>query len=251
MKDSIITTLEEIRNEITALKFDDSEGFYKCQNKLEALIIKRLDSDQFFLEKLKSINCCLTTVFHFDRDTFETGKTQLLNLIDLITEYLPTLEAKVIPDKKNVFIVHGHDLVMRNEVARFLSDQSLEPIILDEKPGRSKALIDKFETYAKTCGFAIILLSPDDWGGPNRCYKKQLKPRGRQNVILEMGWFMGRLGRENIVILYKNTENIEFPSDEHGVHYVPFDNQGSWVNKLITELKAANYDVSRDRIKDY
>ena len=121
-------------------------------------------------------------------------------------------------ENRNVFIVHGHGHSHREELAAFLQSRQLQPIVLDQQDDLGMTIIEKFEYYASDCAFALILMTPDDRGGS----KSEPAPqwRARQNVILELGWFMARLGRERVVILYSG--DLESPSDISGVLYLKF-----------------------------
>ncbi|MEO5356692.1 MAG: nucleotide-binding protein [Nitrospirae bacterium YQR-1] len=119
-----------------------------------------------------------------------------------------------------IFIVHGHNEANKYELKSFLSELGLNSIILHEQDDRGLTIVEKFEFYAKTCRFAFVLLTPDDVI-PQGLDSTEKKWRARQNVIMELGWFMGVLGRENVVILYKEGD-IEIPSDISGVLYLPF-----------------------------
>src|SRR5207244_4374290 len=118
----------------------------------------------------------------------------------------------------------------------------LLPIILHEKPNQGRTVIEKFTDYSGV-GFAVVLLSPDDVGKLRTAPAEDLRPRARQNVIFELGFFLGRLGRERVLALYAPTDNFELPSDYSGVLFVPFDSSGRWQFDLVRELKAADYDV--------
>jgi predicted nucleotide-binding protein len=106
-------------------------------------------------------------------------------------------------DSKKVFIVHGHDNEVKERTARFLENIGLQPIILHEQPSSGRTIIEKFETYSGDIVFAVVLLTPDDIGGvankPDAC-----GPRARQNVILELGYFIGRLGRSRVCALHNS-----------------------------------------------
>jgi predicted nucleotide-binding protein len=134
----------------------------------------------------------------------------------------------------HVFVVHGHDEGAKEAVARFLSKLDLEPIILHEQPSRGLTIIEKLLANAEV-GFAVVLLTPDDCGGPAGAAYEDQRPRARQNVILELGYFVGKLGRERVCALYK--EGTEVPSDFQGVVFVPMDPGGAWRLTLARELK--------------
>jgi predicted nucleotide-binding protein len=138
---------------------------------------------------------------------------------------------------RRVFVVHGHDQARKESVARLLERLELEPIILHEQPNAGRTIIEKFEAVCADVGFAIVLLTPDDCGGPARDNDRpeKLAPRARQNVILELGYFVGKLGRKHVCPLYE--EGTEIPSDFAGVVYVPLDVHGAWRTHLAKELK--------------
>jgi predicted nucleotide-binding protein len=139
---------------------------------------------------------------------------------------------------KKIFIVHGHADGPREAIARFLAQLNLEPIILHEQANRGKTIIEKFEAHADV-GFAIVLLTPDDIGGPIGGPQHH---RARQNVILELGFFIGRLGRARVCALM--VPDVEIPSDILGVVWTSFDSAGAWKQGLAKELQAAGYRVN-------
>ena len=144
---------------------------------------------------------------------------------------------QVIARNNKVFVVHGHDNQAKSEVARVLQKLKLEPIILHEQANQGKTIIEKFEAHSDV-GFAVVLLTPDDLGGTT---ENDLKKRARQNVVLELGYFIGKLGRGRVCPLYKS--EVELPSDLSGVVYVPMDGHDAWQMKLAKELKAAGFTV--------
>ncbi len=138
---------------------------------------------------------------------------------------------------RKVFIVHGHDEGARETVARFLTQLEFEPIILHEQANQGKTVIEKVETYGDV-PFAVVLLTPDDIG----CKKGGTpNPRARQNVLLELGYFVGRLGRNHVCALMR--DEIEMPSDFTSIVYENFDSSGAWKLALGRELKAVGFEV--------
>ncbi len=135
-----------------------------------------------------------------------------------------------------IFIVHGHDHAMREAVARFVERVGLEVIILGEQANQGRTIIEKFEAHSSV-GFAIALLSADDLGGVDA---ETLKPRARQNVLLELGYFVGKLNRSRVCALV-NSRELELPSDTHGIVWIYWDQP--WQLLLAKELRAAGYDV--------
>lgn len=143
-----------------------------------------------------------------------------------------------------VFIVHGHDSLMKETTARVLSKLGLDPIILHEQPDGGRTIIEKFEENSSEVGYAIILLTADDEGKAKK--ETDMKARARQNVVFEMGYFIGKLGRKKVLLLLEN--GVEKPGDLDGVVYTPIDANDGWKLKLVKELKACKYNVSADNI---
>jgi predicted nucleotide-binding protein len=141
-----------------------------------------------------------------------------------------------------IFLVHGHDHATREEVARFLEKRgSHDVMILDEQPGKSMTLIEKLEHYASGAGHAVVLFTADDVGAAKGV--TSLAPRARENVVLELGWFCGHLGRAGVTLLHAT--GVDVPSDFAGVSYVPLD--ADWKTKLVDELTAAGLDMTPRR----
>lgn len=145
---------------------------------------------------------------------------------------------------KKVFIVHGHKKEIKEKVARLLENQKLDVIILHEQPNKGRTIIEKFIDHASKSSFAIILMTADDLGRGEK--EKELIKRARQNVILELGFFIGKLGMSNVCALYEN--KVEMPSDYLGVTYIALDSE-DWKYKLIKELKAVGFDVDANKVK--
>lgn len=146
----------------------------------------------------------------------------------------------------NVFIVHGSDEATKHEVARLVERLGCEPIILAEQISGGKTLIDKFEHYASSAGFAIVLLTPDDVGGPSGTTPGGLKPRARQNVVFELGYFDAKLGRAHVCALY--VRGVELPSDFEGVVYVEKDHAGAWKTTVAKEIQQVWPGVDLNKI---
>jgi hypothetical protein len=144
-----------------------------------------------------------------------------------------------------IFIVHGHDETAKHKIARFISDLDLSATILDEQPSRGQTIIDKFEEHANEAGFAIVLLTADDVGAPKN-KKDEPKPRARQNVIMELGYFLCGLGRDRVRILYE--EGVELPSDIHGIIYVQMDERGAWKLELAQEMASIGMTVDMNKL---
>ena len=170
-------------------------------------------------------------------------KTLEIRLADLGEEPLPQAKTSALTKSRKVFVVHGHDDGAREAVARFLERLELEAIILFEQPDQGLTVIEKFEIHASSVSFAVVLMTPDDLGGSASSIDHQ--ERARQNVIFELGYFVGKLGRGRAMLLRKG--KIEMPSDLAGVIYSELDSADGWKLKLVRELKAAGFTVDANR----
>jgi predicted nucleotide-binding protein len=146
---------------------------------------------------------------------------------------------------QDIFIVHGQNAAMKHEVARTVRALTgNDPTILHEQANKGQTLIEKFERNATGKGFAVILLTADDVG--HSANEQDLKPRGRQNVVFEFGFFVGNLGRGRVALLYE--DGVELPSDLNGLVYIPLDAGGGWKLKLGQEFRAAGLEVDLNRL---
>lgn len=143
-----------------------------------------------------------------------------------------------------VFLVHGRDNELKESTARFLEKIGLQPIILHEQTNQGRTIIEKFEEYSDVA-FAVILMTPDDLGGI-AASKPDLNKRARQNVVLELGYFLGKLGRKNVAAIVKG--DIELPSDYSGVVYIGIDMSDNWKLKLAKEMKASGLNIDLNKI---
>ncbi len=144
-----------------------------------------------------------------------------------------------------VFLVHGHDHASLQQAARLMEQLELVPIILAEEVSRGRTIIEKLEERARAHA-AVVLLTPDDVGSTAAEAPQGLRPRARQNVILELGYFLGLLGRHRVVVLY--TPGIELPSDFVGVEYIKLDGEGAWKLRVARELRAGNLPVNLNHL---
>ena len=182
------------------------------------------DDFDYYLRNLESI-----------RDRLE-----LIAVSPKVVPQLPLLQQTL---SKKVFVVHGHDDGMRETIARFLEKLGLCPIILNEQPNAGKTIIEKFENSSEGVGYAVVLLSPDDIGYPKE-RPDDKKPRARQNVILELGYFVAKLGRRGVCALHKG--DVEIPSDYYGVLYLKMDSH--WQISLAKEIKEVIKDIDLNKV---
>lgn len=193
---------------------------------------------------------------HSYNEMWLSGRSQMFNLFNTMLEELKLFGIRQKVDKvqkadvkssNRIFIVHGHDEAMKQAVARTVEKIGLKPIILHEKPSKGRTTIEKFIDYSDV-SFAVVLLSPDDVAYPKDRSPEDAKLRARQNVVFELGFFIGKLGRNRVLALYQEEKNFEMSSDYSGVLYTPYDDSGRWQFDLVKELKACGYDVDANKL---
>ena len=175
------------------------------------------------------------------RDLETTKKEFERYICDFEEEGINTNMGKNRTSNNKVFIFHGHDGELKEKVARRLEQQGIEAIILSEQVNRGRTIIEKLEAYSDV-NVAIILFTQDDLGVAKE-EKGNEKYRARQNVVFEAGYFMGYLGRENIIMIAD--ENVEIPGDLSGMVYTTRD---SWEFEMLKELNAAGMKVNMNKL---
>lgn len=137
-----------------------------------------------------------------------------------------------------VFIVHGHDEIVKMDMATFITSMDLEPIILHLQASSGRTIIEKIEAYSNV-GFAVVLYTPCDVGAKKG--ELNYSPRARQNVVFEHGYLIAKLGRPRVAALVKG--KIETPNDISGVVYITLDDKELWKDELKKEMRSVGYKV--------
>lgn len=157
----------------------------------------------------------------------------------------PSSKGELVDDSvTDVFVVHGHNRAVREQVARVIERTgggALQAVVLDEQPNEGRTLVEKFEHFGSSAGFAVVLLTADDVVSAAGAAPPTPAPRARQNVVLELGYFLGTLGRDRVVVLME--PGVEVPSDIAGVVYTELDGGGAWKHRLVREMAAAGLPV--------
>ncbi|MDF0579224.1 nucleotide-binding protein [Bradyrhizobium yuanmingense] len=259
--------VNKLEARVAELKAIDDSGIRRADDEPVASVAKRILSTLASIygegtseyDRLQIASDLDMTIYSYMNDTATSeiqagvsrGKIRaiatLQGEIDVLREDLSLIEVSRSPTNatepvkkkelsREVFVVHGRDDAAKVEVARLIERAGLEAIILHEQANGGRTIIQKFEDHGGAAGFAIVIMTPDDVGGLD---KDSLQPRARQNVIGEMFWFAGRLGRDRVCALKKGL--IEVPTDFAGVGYVDMDATGAWKKDVLRELEHAGY----------
>ena len=250
------------------------QKLFKLYNKGQKFLFSGIQIDPHEIGKIRIYETELRNEEIVGARVWDVG----INVTRRFIESPPSDDFAPKPINKNVFIVHGRDTNSIMELKAMLSEFGLVPIVLHEQPSGSRTIVEKLEKYSNV-GYAFVILTPDDVGcldvrvskslksvvetlqnlveaytvikrkGPLKKARGELsrvislfKPRARQNVVLEFGYFMGLLGRDRVCCLYKG--DVESPSDMHGIVYIPFkESVNECCDKIVKELKAAGYEI--------
>lgn len=265
---SLLSTMHEGQNDFGdgMAMFGGEDLFYVPEDELDDFTNKFSSWKSYVLELL---------VAQFGRDdqyvyewdtyvvTYVSKRKPILNqlkknvnkALSLIDSFLERIDLRMetnstsqlndeIVKNKRVFVVHGHDTNVRNEVELFIRGIGYEPIILCKRADKGNTIIEKIEREAKDVCYAIILYTSCDLGKDKDA--ANLKPRARQNVVFEHGFMCAHLGRERVCALLEN--GVEQPGDLQGVIYKSLDASGAWKYQIADEMKAVGLDVDKNKI---
>ena len=241
-----------------ATQYIDGCVFFKGKS-IPSISIKEIEireSEKKFLQTFNFLNISAVVTRRFINSPSKIFLNQSIS-----THTTNTAQPKIA--SKNVFIVHGNDHIPMKELKTMLFELGLNPIVLHDQPsGGSNTLIEKFEKHSDV-SYAFVILTPDDIGGSyqevdglaqrgltptayiNELFNGRylLKRRARQNVVLEFGYFINKLGRSRVCCLHKG--NVEIPSDMSGIMYIPFNGSldANIRLQIMKELKNAGFDT--------
>lgn len=268
MQERNIELLKELKDQIEKLPERDYNKLDQVRRRAHLLIEKIFGSESKYKTSINSIYFKPSgsigifgggpNIESYIR-SWKIGKETFINIINTILEDISlSIEMnekknanfkaeKLINFSDEIFVVHGHNEVMKQSVARVIEKLNLKPLILHEMPNKGRTIIQKFIDHSDV-GFAIILMSADDYGFSKDKTSETARLRARQNVILELGFFLGKLGTNRVIALFEQIENFEIPSDYDGVIFIQFDTLGKWKFDIIRELKALNYQVDANKL---
>lgn len=251
----LIGVIKEMRDNVYVLPDDIELLSYEIRSALKDSF--GLDSEQY-QTALRILNDIPT---QSDISNFEIVRAQLRRLQNFLINFRDRqyAEARRLaraqsitpatphpePAGQSIFLAHGHDHASRDKVELVLNDLRQDVVLLhkETEPGLV-TIIEMFERKAEKAGYAIILLTPDDVGATVNT-PSAVQARARQNVIFELGYFVGKLGRDRVAIL--RHPSVEFLSELHGVLTIPFEDK--WDVLLAHKLKAAKLQVDLNDLK--
>jgi predicted nucleotide-binding protein len=233
-------------------------SFSDWRNKTETAMRLAMGPDHPLMNKLENVHYSLiafstgTPQHEFDRARTQ-GVRSAMSILNTAIYELELVEPsstdepphELPPVDGDVFVVHGHDSAQLTATVNAITKLTGKtPVVLHEQPDGGRTVIEKFEDHAGSASFAVALLTADDFGRAKDAANDQ--PRARQNVILEAGYFMGRLGRSRVVLVYE--EGVELPSDLAGLIYEEIDPAGRWKFELGKEMRAAGVDADLNNL---
>jgi len=208
------------------------------RNNVHIVEEKRMNNN--FGYALKTDEGCIVNIY-------DTGKVNCQGKNKDRIETLLKLSTDTVKNRK-VFVVYGHDINARTQLEAMLRRWDLEPLIIDQLVSSGNTIIEKLEEYTENVDFGIVLATPDDIGYA-KDNEKQKKYRVRQNVVLELGMLLAKVGRTKVAILLSQAEEMERPSDIEGLIYIPFkDNVEDTKVSLAKEMRRNGYPLEIDKL---
>lgn len=160
------------------------------------------------------------------------------------------VESSTPQEDPQVFVVYGHDRTSREQLEHILLKVGIKTFVLGNTTGGGLTIIEALEKQVGINGSAkagIVLLTPDDMGYSVQAGSENIRPRARQNVVLEMGMLLGKLGRSHTTILIKG--EIEHPSDIHGIIYLSYkDHVNEIASRLYKRLGECGFQIDPAKI---
>lgn len=184
------------------------------------------------------VNVSRTEFNNTDAEYFCKSHTTPAEIANYIKNYFDTKKKRLL---NNVFVVYGHNEGMRTDVTKYIKRLGIKSLdLMEYSPGGIRTIFDALNLCANQIECAIILLSADDIVVNDRHEFQSY--RARQNVIFEMGFFSGVLGRDRIIVLYEPNDKFEFPSDIIGIYYTAYSDNNKWKQELRSHLRKIGFE---------
>jgi predicted nucleotide-binding protein len=252
-----VAYLQELMAKASAVTLGDEAALDAVQRQTRTFIRRTFGEGHVYQHEFDNI--VFPSEYFYREDEFKNdwtlNKQRVVNLLEAMLKEIEvfglstaTADTRVDTEVlKRVFISHGHDARMREDAVAFIKQVGLDPVIMEERPSEGRTVVEKLEHYSNV-SFAVILLSPDDLAYAKSKLPAEAKPRARQNVILELGYFLAKLGRKDVLVLHRKTKGFEKPSVIDGVIYVPYEELGDWRSSLVIELQARGHNIDMSEL---
>lgn len=243
-----LEALKKLSAEATEMISGDSSLFDAWHKKCEIVISRQFGEKSTELKQFRDIRFS-PIIFSTDTpdseftDCLNKGLLQAVALINFLSDETSDKKSDDKQDKNTVFIVHGHDGELKYKTATLLFKLGLKYIILHEQKNLGDTIIEKLERCGTKARAAIVLFTPDDFGQAKT--EEERQKRARQNVVFEAGYFIGKLGRSNVICVVSD-KSIELPGDLSGVVYS--DAHGD--SDIVRELKAMGFKIDANKLYD-
>lgn len=215
------------------------EYIIKCVNDSGLIIEENKRNGNNLATVLKLNNGCIVNCYDTGKIVYQGKNT------DTVRQIIECGSKKneAIQENRRVFVVYGHDLNARTQLEAMLRRWDIEPLIIDQLASSGQTIIEKLEENTDKVQFGIVLATPDDIGYL-KGKEEDKKYRVRQNVILELGMLLAKIGRPKVAILLSQAEEMEKPSDIEGLIYIPFKNNVEEGKiSLAKELQRNGYNI--------
>jgi predicted nucleotide-binding protein len=149
----------------------------------------------------------------------------------------PTAVSVIKSPESKVLIVNGNSEEMALAVTGFIKDYDVTPFLLHE--GQNGANIFMEHGFYSGVDCAVVVLSRDDF---------KFRPRSQSNVVLEIGYLMGKLGKEKVIVLYREFASFKIPLEYSGATHIEYDDDGSWQDELAGALRNRGIRLSSEEL---
>lgn len=183
-----------------------------------------------------------------DKETLRTALEGIKSKFNLVNDF----DLLEYTDGKTVFVIHGRNMEVKNEVFKFLRGIGLNPLewnqaiaktkkgspytgeILDEVFSQAQAVLALF-TPDEIVELKSEFIKPDD---PS--YEREPSQQSRPNVIFEAGMALGRNPDRTILLEFGKLRPF---SDIAGRHIIRMDSSQRKKKDLISRLEAVGCEI--------
>ncbi len=189
---------------------------------------------------IKTVEGCIINVYDSGKVNCQGKNKETVEVLLKSTD--------VVMSSRKVFVVYGHDMDARTQLEAMLRRWDLETVIIDQLVSSGNTVIEKLEEYTDKVSLGIVLATPDDKGYAKND-EENIKYRVGQNVVLELGMLLAKIGRSKVAILLSQAEEMEKPSDIEGLIYIPIkENVEETKVSLAKEMQRNGYKLDIEKL---